>query len=600
MNSVYLKASEELRENPGQWAAYESTGHCVVLAGPGSGKTKTLTIKLARMLAEDVREPRGIACITYSNECARELKRRLQALGVEESNRRVFIGTIHSFSLKHIVTPFADVAGLGLPNPLKVATTAEQRKLFDDALTKVMGESARASMFKVPIEAYRRTHLDRNAAAWNEEPNYAGVISEYEMRLRLSGLIDFDDMMLLGLKLIESHEWVRRAIVAKFPILAVDEYQDLGIPLHRIVMSLCFGAGARLFAVGDADQSIYGFTGARPELLRKLSERDDVTAVTLPFNYRSTPEIVAASETTLGTSRGYVAKSTAKGIVDIHYFENGLEEQVNAIINDLIPRALARVDGRQLGDVAIIYTDYNDGNLVSRVAGEAGLEFVRIDSGSPIPATPLIRWLQECAEWCAGGWQLSQPKLREVIGTWLRFNSSLKQSSDRLALQRSLVKFLFSNRNPDERLADWLASMEEDLLRDAFAREGALRDEENNFSMLIELTDAGKELENATLATFSGKAGSPDHLNLITLHSAKGLEYEVVFLLGMDEGRLPSWADNTDEKRAEARRRFYVGLTRAKREVHLTYSGFTENKYGTRYDRGPSPFLTELEERIGP
>lgn len=249
MNSVYLKASEELRENPGQWAAYESTGHCVVLAGPGSGKTKTLTIKLARMLAEDVREPRGIACITYSNECARELKRRLQALGVEESNRRVFIGTIHSFSLKHIVTPFADVAGLGLPNPLKVATTAEQRKLFDDALTKVMGESARASMFKVPIEAYRRTHLDRNAAAWNEEPNYAGVISEYEMRLRLSGLIDFDDMMLLGLKLIESHEWVRRAIVAKFPILAVDEYQDLGIPLHRIVMSLCFGAGARLFAV---------------------------------------------------------------------------------------------------------------------------------------------------------------------------------------------------------------------------------------------------------------------------------------------------------------------------------------------------------------
>jgi superfamily I DNA/RNA helicase len=206
MNSAYLKASEELRENPGQWAAYESTGHCVVLAGPGSGKTKTLTIKLARMLAEDVREPRGIACITYSNECARELKRRLQALGVEESNRRVFIGTIHSFSLKHIVTPFADVAGLGLPNPLKVATTAEQRKLFDDALTKVMGESARASTFKVPIDAYRRTHLDRNAAAWNEEPNYAGVISEYEKRLRRSGLIDFDDMMLLGLKLIESHE----------------------------------------------------------------------------------------------------------------------------------------------------------------------------------------------------------------------------------------------------------------------------------------------------------------------------------------------------------------------------------------------------------
>ena len=598
MNSAYLKASEELRENPGQWSAYESTGHCVVLAGPGSGKTKTLTIKLARMLAEDVRDPRGIACITYSNECARELKRRLQVLGVEERERRVFIGTIHSFSLRHIVAPFAQAAGLNIARSIKVATVEEQRKLFDAALTKVMGESARASQFKVAIDAYRKTHLDRNSASWNEDPNFAGVIAEYEGRLRSAGLIDFDDMMLLGLNLVEAHEWVRRSIVAKFPILAVDEYQDLGIPLHRIVMNLCFGAGARLFAVGDADQSIYSFTGARPELLKRLSERKDVTSVTLPFNYRSAPEIVAAGEVTLGEPRGYTAKNTTKGIIEFHYFENGLEEQVNAIIEDLIPAALERGDKRQIGDVAIIYIDYNDGNLVSGVASAAGLELVRIDSGAPIPTTPMIRWLQDCAEWCAGGWQRSQPKLRELISSWLRFIPSRRQTSDQLELQRSLVTFLFANRDPDKTLSSWLQGIERDLLRSAFAREGTLREEEKNVATLLKLTDEGNELENATLATFSGKAGSPNHLNLITLHSAKGLEYEVVFLLGMDEGRLPSWADNTDEKRAEARRRFYVGLTRAKREVHLTYSGFTENKYGTRYDRGPSPFLMELEERI--
>lgn len=598
MNSAYLKASEELRENPGQWSAYESTGHCVVLAGPGSGKTKTLTIKLARMLAEDVRDPRGIACITYSNECARELKRRLQVLGVEERERRVFIGTIHSFSLRHIVAPFAQAAGLNIARSIKVATVEEQRKLFDAALTKVMGESARASQFKVAIDAYRKTHLDRNSASWNEDPNFAGVIAEYEGRLRSAGLIDFDDMMLLGLNLVEAHEWVRRSIVAKFPILAVDEYQDLGIPLHRIVMNLCFGAGTRLFAVGDADQSIYSFTGARPELLKRLSERKDVTSVTLPFNYRSAPEIVAAGEVTLGEPRGYTAKNTTKGIIEFHYFENGLEEQVNAIIEDLIPAALERGDKRQIGDVAIIYIDYNDGNLVSGVASAAGLEFVRIDSGAPIPTTPMIRWLQDCAEWCAGGWQRSQPKLRELISSWLRFIPSRRQTSDQLELQRSLVTFLFANRDPDKTLSSWLQGIERDLLRSAFAREGTLREEEKNVATLLKLTDEGNELENATLATFSGKAGSPNHLNLITLHSAKGLEYEVVFLLGMDEGRLPSWADNTDEKRAEARRRFYVGLTRAKREVHLTYSGFTENKYGTRYDRGPSPFLMELEERI--
>src|ERR1700729_3056606 len=104
-------AAEDLRENEEQWHAYDSQGHCVVLAGPGSGKTKTLTTKLARMLAEDVAPPRGIACITFNSECAGELKRRLERLGVRES-QYVFIGTIHAFCLKHVVLPYARLAGL--------------------------------------------------------------------------------------------------------------------------------------------------------------------------------------------------------------------------------------------------------------------------------------------------------------------------------------------------------------------------------------------------------------------------------------------------------------------------------------------------------
>lgn len=599
MSTAYLKASKELRKNPGQWAAYESTGHCVVLAGPGSGKTKTLTVKLARMLAEDVRKASGIACITYSSECARELKRRLQQLGVEEYERRVFVGTVHSFALNNIVVPFAIAAGMKLPQPIRVATQTEQRKAFEDAVTQVLGESARASQFKIQIDAYRRTHLDRENPTWNEYPDFASVITNYEARLRRKGLIDFDDMMLLGLRLVESHDWIRRAVAAKFSILAVDEYQDLGVPLHRMVMNLCFGAGMRLFAVGDADQSIYGFTGAKPELLRQLSERNDVTAVTLPFNYRSAAEIVAAGEAMLAEPRGYAAKKTAKGIVAFHYFENGLEEQVNAIIEELIPASLRRANHRRLGDIAIIYTDYNDGNLVSSVAAASGLEYVRIDNGAPIPSTPVIRWLQECAEWCAGGWRRSQPKLRGLIGTWLRLSSSLRRSKDHRETQRSLVGFLFSHRDPNEPLRNWLQHLERQLLRSAFTREGTLKDEQINVEKLLGLTEASGELEEATIATFSGKAGSPKHLNLITLHSAKGLEYDVVFLLGMDQGRLPSWSENTPEKVAEARRRFYVGLTRAKREVHLTYSGFNENKYGRRFDNGPSQFLLELQNRIG-
>src|SRR5262249_38681400 len=116
----YLLAAEDLRDNPGQWRVYESRGHCVVLAGPGSGKTKVITTKLARILAEDVRPPRHVACITYSNECARELRRRLKRLGVDDRSR-AFIGTVHSFCLQQVLRPFAHLAGSSFPSPLTVA-----------------------------------------------------------------------------------------------------------------------------------------------------------------------------------------------------------------------------------------------------------------------------------------------------------------------------------------------------------------------------------------------------------------------------------------------------------------------------------------------
>ena len=185
-----------------------------------------------------------------------------------------------------------------------------------------------------------------------------------------------------------------------------------------------------------------------------------------------------------------------------------------------------------------------------------------------------------------------------LIGSWFRFNPSSRQKSERREIQSLLIQYLFASRDPNIPLKVWLKGFWDQLLSPAFSREGTLRDEEKSVSALISLTEDGKELENATIGTFSGKAGSPDHLNLITLHSAKGLEYDVVFLMGMDQGRIPSWRDSTTEQIAEARRRFYVGVTRAKREVHLTYSGFTENQYGRRFERGPSPFLIELQKRL--
>ncbi|WP_247550564.1 ATP-dependent helicase [Bradyrhizobium sp. 138] len=295
---LYIKAANDLRDNEGQWHAYESKGHCVLLAGPGSGKTKTLTLKLARMLSEDVFEPRGVACITYNNECAGELERRLSQLGIEPSGR-VFIGTVHSFSLTQIVLPYAKSAKLGLPDNFKVATTKQRAAALERAYYKVINGRDKPSDWDLPMAVHRRSVLDRESPEWEAKAQTARLIEEYEAQLRKANLIDFDDMPLLAVKALK-HEWLQRAILAKYPILAVDEYQDLGSALHRMVLGLCFKVGIRLFAVGDADQSIYGFTGANPTMLKQLSERKDVETFQLRLNYRCGSSIVTASAYALG------------------------------------------------------------------------------------------------------------------------------------------------------------------------------------------------------------------------------------------------------------------------------------------------------------
>ena len=245
--SLYLRAARDLDGNEGQSQAYDSTSHCVVLAGPGSGKTKVLTIKLARMLVEDVHAPRGIACITYNNECARELEARLRVLGVE-SRGRVFIGTVHSFALTQIVLPYAKTAGIDLPDSFRVATWTQQEAAFRGVFERLLGGRGNARDLRLGMDRYRRSMLDRDSYRWREkDPENARLVVAYEQELRQHKLIDFDDMPLLALDALRRYEWLRRAILAKYPVLVVDEYQDLGHALHQMVMHLCFQNGCEAF-----------------------------------------------------------------------------------------------------------------------------------------------------------------------------------------------------------------------------------------------------------------------------------------------------------------------------------------------------------------
>ncbi|HEY0329860.1 MAG TPA: ATP-dependent helicase [Rhodopseudomonas sp.] len=585
--ALYLRTAEELRRNQGQWDAYTSEGNCVVLAGPGSGKTKTLTIKLARMLAEDVQDPRGIACITYNNECARELEDRLEALGVE-GGRRVFIGTVHSFSLTQIILPYAKTAQMGLPEEFKVATRAERAIALERAFRRTIGGPENPQTWDFRMGTYRRSILNRESAAWEGDPQLARLVEAFEAELRALGRIDFDDMPLLAVRALRKHVWLQKALLAKFPILAVDEYQDLGRALHQMVMGLCFSTGMRLFAVGDVDQSIYGFTGAHPELLQRLSERDDVQTVRLRLNYRCGARIVTASTYALGQERDYeAAEGASDGTIYFHPLTGQYPGQANCLFTHILPEIQARNLDIRLGDIAILYPTAWIGDALASAAIDAGLSTLRSDTNALYPrSSRLMRWLEQCAEWCCGGWQTGSPRFSRLVNEGKRlFTEALTAEEGQISFQRRLVEILWNRRDGTLALQTWFEEIHDSLIGDLLTACRTMQDEGDTLATFIERCTTG-DCNQMLLSQFAGQGEGRDCLKLSTLHSSKGREFSVVIMFGMDEGRIPR-NNPTPRDLVESRRLFYVGFTRAKTELHMVFS-----------TRSQSRFVAEVERRL--
>lgn len=594
LSTAYLDQAAELKANPGQWSAYESKGHCVVLAGPGSGKTRTLVLKLARILAEDVEAPRGAACITYSQECARELTRRLDALGLRES-QNLFIGTVHGFCLRHILAPYGRLAGLALPYPLTTATTRQIQaieKRTGDALFGVKHPHK-----PIDLGRHRRSVLDRQSPAWTAEPELAAWAEAYETELHSAGLIDFDDLIIHGYRLIAENDWVLPLLKARFPVLVIDEYQDLGVALHRIVMRLAFEGDVRLFAVGDYDQTVYGFTGAEGGLLKQLADRADVEKVQLSLNYRSAARLVRASEMALGEVRGYRSSRPERdAAIAFVKRPGGLADQANYAAEAIIPAALVAKPGRRLGDIAVLYRDNKGGTVMAEAAKTAGLPFVRVDTAAPYKKTPLTSWIEDCAAWCAGGWRDGRPRLRDLIARWIAFHPQSLTDQDRHAAGVRLTELLWWVRTDDGLAVPFVALLRSALIDDLLRASPSLSDQGEQVKRLSEALADDGPLAGFQMRELGRQDGSPDHLNLLTFHSAKGCEYDVVIMIGLDEGALP-WRNETAKELAASRRLFYVGLTRARDDVHMLYSGWVETPYRVIHG-GRSRFVEELVNRL--
>jgi DNA helicase-2/ATP-dependent DNA helicase PcrA len=581
------EALVQLDGNREQHDAAHMRTHCVVLAGPGSGKTKTLTTAMARTLIEDVLDPRGVACITYNNECAIELETRLTKFGIE-TGERTFIGTVHSFALTQVIAPYARCIKGGFAGDFSVATVQQTRAAVEIAYNAVFGDGGIPADRWRFAEVKRRRDVNRTLPAWKERnPELADFIEAYEAELRRNSLIDFDDMPLLAYRMVSEHRWIRDALRARFPVLFVDEYQDLGHALHELVLLLCFEGGICLFAVGDADQSIYGFTGANPELLQSLTVRADVKTIQLKFNYRSGSKIIRASLGALGEERAYCGVDGApEGELTFCPAVGGHAQQAKHIAEVVLPGLLNR--GFRSEQIAVLYRAAWLGDHVATALKEGHVAFVRTDTNALVKRNSLLaRFIESCAGWVTGGWRTADPLFDRLLGQALGLVYAARATeSEKQVVSRQLIQFLRRGIDTNETTHAWLLRLTQELIVPWQQITRNAHQEWNVCSEMLEKTDPaqGRDLP---LNVFAGRIEGTGRVNLSTLHSVKGREFDAVIMFGMNNGDFPNWRDNQNAvAMREARRLFYVGVTRPRRELCLVYES-----------KNHSPWVAELFKR---
>jgi DNA helicase II / ATP-dependent DNA helicase PcrA len=575
--SALAKACDELRTNERQWQAFTAEGHCVVLAPPGSGKTKLLTTRLASDLVNRIARPHGAACITLTNAAADELERRLDALGVDRRST-LFVGTVHSFALAQIVLPFAAVGGSPeLANP-RIAADHEVKAALDQAVAEFYSEAERRHV----DSTVKRLRKMMDPDEWARAGGYISQVSErFERLLHDQGLLDFEDIVIRAVALVEQHAFVRRALAARFPHLYVDEYQDLAPGLDRLVRALCFDytANAELFAVGDPFQAIYGWTGSRPELLSELSERPGVSVVQLDINYRSGNEIIRISSQALGEERE-IRGLREGGTVSAHEVPEGFDQQL-IVAAELIERYAQ--NGTSYDDVAVLCQSNAECQEAADALRDTGLPvFVRDDAEYRL--TPATLMVEALAAWAV----LPRGQSGHLLGDLLRRWRVFVRDAD-VALVRLLVE---SRVLGDQSATEFLDGLNKLGLRRALSNPSRASD-------AIEIAKLRRSLLSGKLAGLSlrelaERARALGRVLVTTMSSSKGLEFDVVVMVGVEDGKIPFFR-SVGAELEEDRRKFYVSLTRARHAVHILYSGWFRWRTSGRINAdGPSRFLLEL------
>ncbi len=624
--------------------------HVLIVAGPGTGKTRTLTARLAYIVRTGRDLPEHLLAVTFTNRAAEEMRARLAAwLGPAQAGRMT-VATFHALAAA-LLREFA--SRLGLPTDFTIATDA-------DAL-EVLSEIAPDLSARQRQDLYERIQAAKRG---NGNPATISLWDAYHAALRDAGAVDYGDLLALAVRLLEQDPEARETLHSRYHWLAVDEYQDINTVQYRLLRLLAAG-GANVCAIGDPDQAIYGFRGANSRYFHAFPQDfQPAKVVRLRRNYRSAAAILQAAQDLLqgqasAAAHDLLATFAEEVQVEVHTATSDRAEaeyvvqQIERLVGGTSYFSVdtGRVEGSDearfaFGDLAVLYRTRAQLPALREALDRAGIPY-QTQGDVPLTQHASVRAA------LALGWLVLNPQARLHWHTVLRYFhlerldltspppcsarhslSSLSQEGEGTGERSEISPSTLLTRAAAQAALRPGPAQRAAALAEAFRRAEALAVSNwpAAWDVLLDLLDPDPALDwlrdHAREAARTGQTWRDsltrialasetdfydpraDRVVLLTLHAAKGLEFPAVFIVGLEDGLLPyrrtllmaggkgeaasfPRAEDAGTDFAEERRLFYVGITRAGRRLYLTHAK-RRFLYGREMRLSPSPFLQDL------
>ncbi|MFC4506538.1 MULTISPECIES: ATP-dependent DNA helicase UvrD2 [Streptomyces] len=554
-------------------------GPVCVLAGAGTGKTRAITHRIAYGVRAGILQASSVLAVTFTNRAAGEMRGRLRQLGAQGVQARTF----HSAALRQLQYFWPKAIGGSLPRLVdrKIQLVADAAaacriRLDRGELRDATAEIEWSKVTQTVPADYALAAAKAGRDAPRDPAEIAQLYAAYEDLKRDRGVIDFEDVLLLTVAVLQDRQDIAEQVRAQYQHFVVDEYQDVS-PLQQRLLELWLGDRESLCVVGDASQTIYSFTGATPDhLLDFRTRHPGATVVKLVRDYRSTPQVVHLANGLLSQASGRAADHRLELIsqrapgpepVYTEYTDEPAEAEGAARrIRELLAA------GVPAAEIAVLFRTNAQSETYEQALADAGVPYQ-------------LRGAERFFD---------RPEVRKAIAALragARFGGNDTLLEDTVDLP-SQVRAVLSGEG-------WTPQPP--------AGSGAVRERWESLAALVNLAqDCAAARTGATLADLVGEldermnaqhAPTVQGVTLASLHSAKGLEWDVVFLVGVAEGMMPITYARTDEQIEEERRLLYVGVTRARERLHVSWS--LSRSPGGRPNRRPSRFLDGLRPGSG-